>query len=153
MVNYIGVKVKIVINKCFGGFSLSRKALQELKSCNNKPVEEFKFSGVCIARDNPNLIRIVEQLGSEANGSYAELAIIENPDDVKWEIMEHNGKEWVYEAEQHRIWTEHFCNLQLDEEQLNDMIDDCIEEIQIKNKLFDDMLFLIEIQEEINAPY
>ena len=32
-------------------------------------------------------------------------------------------------------------------------IDDYIQEMEIKNKLFDDILFLIEIQEEINEPY
>jgi len=105
--------MKIVINKCFGGFRLSQKALQELQKCNDKLINESDGSGIFLnsgelyasenlERNNPNLIRIVEQLGFEANGDSAELSIVEIPDNVKWQIMEYDGVEWV--AEQHGVW-------------------------------------------------
>ena len=105
--------MKIVINKCFGGFSLSQKALQELQKCNDKLINESDGSGIFhdsgelyasqdLERNNQDLIRIVEQLGFEANGRFTELLIIEIPDNVEWDIMEYDGQEWI--AEKHRIW-------------------------------------------------
>ena len=55
-------------------------------------------------RTNPLLIRLVEEMGEEANGQYAKLRIVEIPDDVSWEIDEYDGYEKV--AEQHRTWGE-----------------------------------------------
>jgi len=60
------------------------------------------FSPYDIPRDDPDLIRVVEELGEEANGKYAELKIVEIPDDVEWVIQEYDGYEWV--AEKHRTW-------------------------------------------------
>lgn len=54
------------------------------------------------SRTDPLLIEVVEQLGDEANGTYAKLKIVEVPDDVKWHIAEYDGLEWV--AENHRTW-------------------------------------------------
>ena len=53
-------------------------------------------------RTHPDLIEVVEKLGKEAWGDWAELKIIEIPDDVDWTICECNGIEWV--AEKRRIW-------------------------------------------------
>ena len=50
----------------------------------------------------PRLLECVEKLGEEANGTYAELKIVEIPDDVNWEIGEYDGLEWVEEV--HRRW-------------------------------------------------
>lgn len=55
-----------------------------------------------IARDDPALVRVVEELGAKANGEYAELRIVEIPDDVEWQIEEYDGSEHV--AEVHRTW-------------------------------------------------
>ena len=85
--------MKIVINRCYGGFGLSEKAM--------------KFFGVGsewpdIARNDPKLVECVEKLGEEANGMYAELKVVEIPDNVNWEIGEYDGLEWVEEV--HRRW-------------------------------------------------
>jgi hypothetical protein len=48
------------------------------------------------------LIEVIEELGDAANGDCAELAIVEIPDDVEWEISEYDGREHV--AEKHRTW-------------------------------------------------
>jgi hypothetical protein len=45
---------------------------------------------------------VVEELGDEAGDSYAELTVVEIPDDVEWTIQEYDGTEWV--AEVHRTW-------------------------------------------------
>jgi hypothetical protein len=44
----------------------------------------------------------VEQLGNAANGDFAELKVVEIPDDVEWIIQEYDGDEWI--SEKHRTW-------------------------------------------------
>lgn len=85
--------MKIVINKCYGGFDLSDKALKMLG---------VKYSWD-IARNDPKLVEAVEKLGTEANGMCAALKVVEIPDDVEWDIEEYDGIEWV--AEKHRVWS------------------------------------------------
>lgn len=85
--------MKIVINRCYGGFGLSEKAMKFLGVGSEWPD---------IARDDPKLVECIEKLGEEANGAYAELKVVEIPDDVNWEIGEHDGLEWVEEV--HRRW-------------------------------------------------
>ena len=55
-----------------------------------------------IARDDADLIAVVEEMGEKADGDYAELRIVEIPDDVQWEIHDNDGSEHV--AEKHRTW-------------------------------------------------
>ena len=45
---------------------------------------------------------MVESMKEESWGGYAELVVVEIPDDVKWHIEEDDGREWV--AEDRRIW-------------------------------------------------
>lgn len=133
---------KVVINTCYGGFSLSQKAVKRYLELNNlgmycykgfptkgytkiksedfgksllvyyvtKDLGEFTenieghyyFSDREIERDDKVLIRVVEEMGEEANGSYALLKIVDIPDDVEWEIEDYDGVEWVSEV--HRRW-------------------------------------------------
>lgn len=53
-------------------------------------------------RTNPNLIKVIEEMGKEANGAYSSLSIVEIPTDVEWVIQEYDGAEWV--AEKHETW-------------------------------------------------
>lgn len=53
-------------------------------------------------RCDPDLIECVEALGKKANGSAAELVVVEIPDDVEWEVQEYDGYETI--VEQHRSW-------------------------------------------------
>lgn len=56
-----------------------------------------------IPRDDEVLVRVVEELGTKANGDYASLSIVEIPDNVEWQIEEYDGFEHVAEA--HRTWS------------------------------------------------
>ena len=48
------------------------------------------------------MIAVVELMGSAAYGGYAELKIVDVPDDVNWYVEEYDGREWV--AERHQTW-------------------------------------------------
>lgn len=116
---------EIVICDKHGGFSLSRKAFLKLREMGSKvakkepdygekygdgsgPREPTLRSGVGmflgdIRRDDPQLIRVVKELGQEAAGDCAHLKIVKIPGNVEWEIEEYDGLEWV--AEKHRQWS------------------------------------------------
>lgn len=55
-----------------------------------------------IKRDDPALIATIRELGEEANGRYANLEVVEIPDDVQWVIREYDG--WETIEEKHRSW-------------------------------------------------
>ena len=55
-----------------------------------------------IERTDPILVKVVEQLGTKANGGAAQLEIVEIPDDVKWSISDYDGIESIHEV--HRVW-------------------------------------------------
>lgn len=147
--------MKIVINKCHGGFGISEQAVLryfELKGEKvwvrqdpswkwskqyslvpfeerldkdfdattfsppdwhdmtldqrrnwNETYRNQTFSERDIARDDPFLVQVVEELGKLADGSHSELKVVTIPDDVEWQIDEYDGSEWV--AEKHRTWS------------------------------------------------
>ena len=109
--------MKIVINKQFGGFRLSDKAIDRLKELKYDPPEGCdtierdlisredglnpirKYWGLRnIPRDHPLLIQVVEELGKEASGIHATLKVVEIPDGVDWQIEEYDGTEWIREV-------------------------------------------------------
>lgn len=91
--------IKIVINRCYGGFGLSDAGLALYNAYSDKCL---RYSGD-IERDDPNLIRVVEELGVKANNCFANMKVVLVPNGVSWHIEEHDGTEWV--AEDHRIWS------------------------------------------------
>jgi len=117
---------KIAINGCHGGFSLSHKAFLRFRELGCQAAldepdygEEWpdgsgiheRIGSECfddmfhlfdLKRDDPLLIQVIEEMGKDANGSCAELRIIEIPDNVKWEIDEYDG--WESVDEKHRTW-------------------------------------------------
>jgi len=93
---------KIVINKCYGGFGLSPKA--EALYCAYANIDSDNYSNYDVDRDCPILLQVIEQLGVDAcSGKYAQLKVVEIPDDVEWGIEEYDGREWI--AEVHRTWS------------------------------------------------
>lgn len=117
--------MKVVINKCFGGFGLSDAAVEryaELKGIKIfRQKQEHSFGGASwwvdgvedddhyfssysiTERCDPVLVQVVEEMGDSANGWAAELKIVEIPDDVEWHIHEYDG--WEHVAENHRTWS------------------------------------------------
>jgi len=92
--------MKVVINKCHGGFGLSKEAENKYKELAG--ITNPNFYDRSIARDDEHLIAVVELLGSAADSRYSELKIVDIPEDVDWYIEEYDGLEWV--AEKHRTW-------------------------------------------------
>lgn len=120
--------MKVVINRCYGGFGLSHKAVlryAELKGIKVYPEEnkwgrytywttenkvkrennysEYSIYDRDISRNDPDLVQVVEELRSEASDNLADLRIVEIPDDVEWEIDDYDGMESVEEV--HRSWS------------------------------------------------
>ena len=151
--------MKIVVNKCYGGFHLSAEAyfrvLDGMIKDNNwfiytyepddrvskfieKPIVYTKASisdidfddsyiivsknygdsftdkelnekdkiyieeGYNIPRNNIHLVKVVEEMGEDAWGEYSKLKVIDIPDDIEWEIIEHDG--WEIIVDKNRSW-------------------------------------------------
>ena len=109
--------MKIVINCDYGGFSLSDWAIEtyaDRKGIKLKKEKKFgitlytnavtneDFESRDIERNDPVLIKVVEDLGSKSFGFAANLKIVEIPDDVDWEVVQYDGLEHI--AEKHRTW-------------------------------------------------
>jgi hypothetical protein len=92
--------MKVVINTCFGGFGLSDTAIE--RYCELDGCSPLNFWAGSLERNDPNLVRVVQELGVMADNCYSELKVVEVPDDVKWHIYEYDGLEHV--AEDHRTW-------------------------------------------------
>jgi hypothetical protein len=92
---------KVVINTCYGGFGLSEESLEDYKKRKNITDENFYHWD--IPRDCPDLVAMVEEGGTDVDGIYSELKVVDVPDDVNWFIHEYDGMEHV--AERHRTWS------------------------------------------------
>lgn len=109
--------MKIVLNKCFGGFAISKEAAEFMakNGCERakKELEHSKkgnwygygyVAGMdgSYDRTSEHLILAVETLKEKANGSSASLRVIEIPDGIDYYINEYDGVESVHER--HRSW-------------------------------------------------
>lgn len=118
--------MKIAVNRNYGGFDLSDEAFEvflNLKGIQFDKVEDEKpmfawkdesrkqydfyekgakrklvYGRFLKYRTDPDLITAIEQLGDKANGLFADIEILEIPEDTKWRIDEHDGLEWVSEG-------------------------------------------------------
>ena len=114
--------MKVVINTCWGGFSLSEAAMKEVakrkgivlheviekesygevshfETPEGEYYSEYALEG---SRNDPDLVAVVEEMGQAANGGNSKLNVVEVPDDVKWYIHDYDGMEDV--QEEHRSW-------------------------------------------------
>ena len=86
---------KVVYNDCWGGFRLSRKACEYLNEKYGVAVD-LKYD--CLEEDmerhDPRLVEVVEVLGDDASGFYANLKIM-NIDTPVYRIIGFDGKERV----------------------------------------------------------
>lgn len=95
--------MKVVINRCYGGFCLSSEACAAMAGkCSHVENEYGSGHRDAEARTCPVLLEVIEQLGSAADGKYASLMIVEIPDGVRWHIHDYDGMESV--EEEHRSW-------------------------------------------------
>lgn len=108
--------MKIVLNKCFGGFSISKEAAEFMSKQGCKQAkEELKESkdnwygygytkkySDGYDRTSYYLVEAVETLKEKANGSSAKLKVVEIPDDIEYHIDEYDGIESVHEN--HKSW-------------------------------------------------
>lgn len=115
--------MKIVVNRCFGGFGVSRKAVEFMAERGNEQAKAeldeilsgkyvndaydcyYGYSekfGSEYNRTDPDLILAVETLKDEANGRFAKLKAVEIPDGIEWEIDDYDGVETIHEK--HRTW-------------------------------------------------
>jgi len=119
--------MKVAVNRCYGGFELSEIAVRRMATLGNKEakkrVDEYddrvahpekmdsierkygpKLYGFLweTPRNDPVLIRVIEEIGVEAAGNMSEIELVEIPDGTDFEIEEYDGKEWV--SERHRTW-------------------------------------------------
>lgn len=124
-----GRAMKVVINKCYGGFGLSDAAFELISKYAGIPIVDYsekadradeyerrpmifrgglssirgqELWGYTPERNDPHLVRVVEELGDKASGPFANLQITDIPDGIEWEIGEYDGQEWVDEV--HRSW-------------------------------------------------
>jgi len=113
---------EIVINRCYGGFGLSREAVLRFNELSEDikipyldwPSGEMGRIGYTekgsllpgyqydVSRDHPILIKVVKELKKKASGPFADLKIVKIPDDVQWEVTEYDGMEMIEEV--HRSW-------------------------------------------------
>lgn len=55
-----------------------------------------------IERDDKDLVRVVQELGKDANTKFSELKIVTIPNGVEYEIDDYDGMETIHEK--HRSW-------------------------------------------------
>lgn len=86
---------KVLINRCFGGFQLSKKAF-DLFNERSETKADFNFQVAEYHRDDPILIDIVEELGVEAMDSCSKLVIAEVPDGYDYDVSDYDGIETLH---------------------------------------------------------
>lgn len=129
--------MKVILNKCFGGFGLSYEAHELYANKKGKKLykyrtndfvsnkyikvevddmmtyyftkdygdyaeiseKEYEKTSLYLNSDyrfDKDLIEIVEELGKRANGKFADLEIVEIPDNCYYKIDEYDGYETIY---------------------------------------------------------
>ena len=100
--------MKIVVNRCYGGFSVSKSVFDELglewDGYGYIRNDNLDIDGEYDAyRADPRLIAAIEKVGvEEASGVHARLEIVDIPDGIDWEIQEYDGYESIHEV--HQSW-------------------------------------------------
>ncbi|GAH32471.1 unnamed protein product [marine sediment metagenome] len=101
--------MKIVINVCWGGFSVNEAVYKELAIAwdgfgyiqnEDLAIDSDNYQAY---RADPSLIAAIEAVGEDnAGGVHASLRVVEIPDGVEWDIDEYDGQETIHEV--HRSW-------------------------------------------------
>lgn len=79
--------MKIVVNKCFGGFNVSDEAARELGLSDGYHI---------VSRVDDRLIKMVEEDADKTSGESAKLRVVEVPDNATdWELNDYDGRETI----------------------------------------------------------
>lgn len=89
---------KVVYNACYGGFSLSPVAIARYAELSGKTPNQF---GRGMDRADPNLVKVVEELGQAADGSFSALCIRELAPGTRYRIDEYDGFESVMTVDEY----------------------------------------------------
>ena len=97
--------MKIVVNKRYGGFGLSKEAREMLKDLVGDKFDLLNYYDKAWRTDK-NLITVVETLGDNANSKFAELVVVKIPNkSTDWDLEEYDGLEdiiYVVDGKIHR---------------------------------------------------
>jgi hypothetical protein len=112
--------IEVVYNAEYGGFGISKKALMRMIELGSIEAKDYfdkystpEYSGFSyvfqsclhyINRYDPILIQVVKELGTEANGQSARLAIAKINLDDHIDIEDHDGYESVVGARSTKVW-------------------------------------------------
>ena len=81
--------MKFVLNTCWGGFKVSDIAAKALGLRDGWEADDLD-------RNDPDLVKVVETLGKDANGDCAKLRVVEIPDNATdWEYDDYDGMESI----------------------------------------------------------
>ena len=101
--------MKVVINTCYGRFSVSKKIFESLNlhwlgyGYLSNEIFNINSDKYYEYRAYPPLVKLVEELGDSANGDYAKLKVVEIPDGINWYLDTNDGIESIHEY--HRSWS------------------------------------------------
>lgn len=107
---------KIVYNNCYGGFGLSKAAIQRYNELAGlgliykedelwgywETADGNYWSDRDADRQDPFLIQAIEELGEAANGTYAKLVIDELPAGTLYRIEEYDGMEEIMTQDEYK---------------------------------------------------
>lgn len=84
--------MKLVVNRCFGGFTLSEELMRLLNATS--PYEYDEYS----KRSDESLVGLVEHIGSKrASGAFAQLEVVTLPKNTTdYRITDYDGVETVW---------------------------------------------------------
>ena len=88
---------KVAYNTCYGGFSLSRKAELLYRELTGMKEDDY-LDAYDLPRHDPVLIKVIETLGSEADGDCARIAI-RSINSSAYRISDYDGAERVITPE------------------------------------------------------
>ena len=79
--------MKIVINRCYGGFSITYACAKKLG------IDKYDASDY---RTDERLIKMVEENADEVSGHFSKLSVVEIPDNkTDYEVNEYDGYESI----------------------------------------------------------
>lgn len=78
-------------------------SMEQRRESNKQWSEHSIEHGRELVRHDSKLVQVVEELGKQASSKLADLAVVEIPDGVDYEIDEYDGIETIHEK--HRSWS------------------------------------------------